>query len=112
MIENDVPASPTMDDVLIGFKTVLCADEILKNQKQEEFTMLNYAIIGFGGLGKSHFRNTAQLTSKVADIKLVALCDVDEKAFVTQTAINLGSNQADLDLSAYNLYNDAAENRP
>lgn len=71
--------------------------------------MLNYAIIGFGGLGKSHFRNTAELTSKVADIKLVALCDVDEKAFVTQTAINLGSNEADLDLSAYTLYNDAAE---
>lgn len=32
MIENDVPASPTMNDVLTGFKTALCADEILKNK--------------------------------------------------------------------------------
>ena len=31
MIENGVPARPDMDDVIAGFKTVLQADEILKN---------------------------------------------------------------------------------
>ena len=31
MIENGVPACPDMDDVIEGFKTVLKADEILKN---------------------------------------------------------------------------------
>ena len=71
--------------------------------------MLNYAIIGFGGLGKSHFGNTKDLMSKVEGINLVALCDVNENTFKTQTAINLGSNNVGLDLSAYNIYNDAEE---
>ena len=71
--------------------------------------MLNYAIIGFGGLGKSHFRNYEAVKEIVGDIKLVALCDVEESAFTTQTAINLSTNEVGLDLSAYNLYNDVEE---
>ncbi len=71
--------------------------------------MLNFAIIGFGGLGKAHFRNVEEVTNAVGDIKLVAICDVDEKAFTTQTATNLGDDKAGLDLSAYKLYNDAEE---
>lgn len=71
--------------------------------------MLNFAIIGFGALGKTHFRNVKEVTDSVGDIKLVALCDVEEKAFTTQTASNLGSEETSLDLSEYTLYNDAEE---
>lgn len=71
--------------------------------------MLKYAIIGFGGLGKCHFRYTADLMSKVEDIELVALCDVEKDAFKKQTNINISSDETELDLSKYNLYTDAEE---
>lgn len=71
--------------------------------------MLNFAIIGFGGLGKKHFGN-AEMVAKIAgDVKLVAICDVNEGAFKNQTETNLQSNNSPLDLSAYKLYNNAEE---
>ena len=71
--------------------------------------MLNFAIIGFGGLGKSHYRNVSEVAAKVKDINLVAICDVDEASFHTQTATNLGAVNDNLDLSAYHLYTDVEE---
>ncbi len=71
--------------------------------------MLKFAIIGFGGLGKLHFHNVEEVANRVGDIKLVALCDINEKAFSTQTTINLSEKQKHLDLSPYNLYCDAEE---
>jgi len=70
---------------------------------------MNYAIIGFGGLGKLHFSDTAEIKSKAEDVKLVAICDVDETKFVTKTETNLGGGNDKLDLSAYNLYTDVEE---
>ena len=71
--------------------------------------MMNFAIIGFGGLGKSHFRNVVEVSKKVKDINLVAICDIEEDAFCLQTSTNLGGRSTDLDLSAYHLYKDAEE---
>lgn len=71
--------------------------------------MLKCGIIGFGGLGKLHFGNLKEVTKSVPGIQLVAICDVEEKAFQTLVATNLGENNVDLDLSQYNLYQDAAE---
>lgn len=71
--------------------------------------MLKYAIIGFGGLGKVHFSGTAELSSIHNDVKLVAICDVNEGAFVSKTSTNLGEDNTKLDLSMYNLYSDAKE---
>lgn len=71
--------------------------------------MLKFAIIGFGGLGKLHYRNVAEVTETVKDIQLVAICDVEDSAFHAQVSTNLGDSNANLDLSAYRLYNDAAE---
>ena len=70
---------------------------------------MNYAIVGFGGLGKAHFRNTEELSQKVEDIKLVAICDVDETTFTTQRNINISADETKMDLSAYKLYTDPAE---
>ena len=71
--------------------------------------MLKYGIIGFGGLGKLHFSNTEELCKVHSDIKLTAICDVDENAFASQTSTNLGEDETKLDLSMYNLYTDAKE---
>lgn len=71
--------------------------------------MLNYAIIGFGGLGKFHFSNTEKLKKEVEDLNLVALCDIDEETFKTQTTTNLGDNNNNLVLSQYKLYTDIDE---
>lgn len=74
---------------------------------------MNYAIIGFGGLGKVHFKNSEETARRIkqitsTDIKLVALCDVDEKAFRTKTRTNLHNDNHDtgFDLSDYHLYTD------
>ncbi len=70
--------------------------------------MLNYAIIGFGGLGKLHFSLRDQLRA-LADVELVALCDVEPDAFTKHTDTNLGADQTSLELSAYRLYHHAEE---
>ena len=70
--------------------------------------MMNFAIIGFGGLGKVHFRNIEEVTKVVGDIKLVAICDVEESAFTSAVQTNISADGAN-DLSAYNLYTDAEE---
>ena len=69
--------------------------------------MLNFAIIGFGGLGKRHFQNVEKFSKAVGDIKLIALCDVNKEAFEKNTETNLGSDNGALDLTPYKLYNDA-----
>ncbi len=71
--------------------------------------MLKYAIIGFGGLGKVHFSNTEDLCKAHDDVKLTAICDVDENSFTSNTSTNLGEDETKLDLSMYNLYTDAKE---
>ncbi len=71
--------------------------------------MLKYGIIGFGGLGKVHFSGTEELYKAHNDVKLVAICDVDENAFTSNTSTNLGEDETKLDLSMYKLYTDAKE---
>lgn len=69
--------------------------------------MLKYAIIGFGGLGKVHFRAYPEVKEKsCTEVQLVALCDIRESVFTEQTATNLGDSNVDLDLSNFKLYND------
>lgn len=70
--------------------------------------MLNYGIIGFGGLGKTHFGNCKGFCEK-SGVKLVAICDIEEYQFETKTDTNLGADNTDLNLSSYNLYTDADE---
>ena len=70
--------------------------------------MMNFAIIGFGGLGKVHFRNIEEVTKVVGDIKLVAICDIEESAFTSVVKTNISADGG-IDLSAYNLYTDLEE---
>lgn len=70
---------------------------------------MKYAIVGFGGIGKCHFRNKEALFKAHPDLELVAICDIDQTKFTTNTSTNLGSDNSSLDLSAYRLYNDLNE---
>ena len=71
--------------------------------------MFKCAIIGFGGLGKIHFNNIREVSERTGGVKLIAICDVDKNSFESQIETNLGSSDVNLDLSTYNLYNDAKE---
>ena len=71
--------------------------------------MLNFAIIGFGGLGKVHFRNLKAVSEHIDDINLVAICDVEESAFTSQVQMNISTENAHLDVSKYKFYKDAEE---
>lgn len=72
--------------------------------------MLKYAIIGMGGLGKSHFRAYNDVKNALGDeIKLVALCDIRKEAFTASVATNLGEDTSSKDYSDYNLYYDVDE---
>lgn len=68
--------------------------------------MLKLAIIGFGGLGKSHFNNVIKLQKSRDDIKLAAIFDVDKSRFTSTVKTNIGDQDTTLDLSDYTLYQD------
>ncbi len=71
--------------------------------------MLNFAIIGFGGLGRLHFRDVEEFTELAGDLQLVAICDIEETAFTKEVKTNLDGESSTLDLSAYRLYQDVEE---
>ena len=71
--------------------------------------MLNFAIAGFGGLGKVHFNNVLALERERGDIRLTSICDIDESRFIEAVATNLGGSTLQMDLSCYNLYTDFNE---
>ena len=70
---------------------------------------MNFAIIGFGGLGKVHFRNVPEVAKRVKELNLVAICDADEQAFKTKTRTNLGGDDEGFDLSSYTVSKEIQE---
>ncbi|MDR1439097.1 MAG: Gfo/Idh/MocA family oxidoreductase [Clostridiales bacterium] len=71
--------------------------------------MLKCGIIGFGGLGKVHFKNLSKMEEEGLGVKVAALCDVEESKFTARTATNLGDGAAAADTSRCSLYADARE---
>ncbi len=63
------------------------------------------AMIGFGGIAKSHKRGYEILEKQGAPIKLVAICDINREQFTKVQAINLEGNPK-YDLSGQTLYTD------
>ncbi len=70
--------------------------------------MLKFAIVGLGGLGKSHLMFYFNV-KKHKDVELVALCDIDPEQFQKKIELNIGTATAPVDLSQYRLYTDVDE---
>ncbi len=72
--------------------------------------MLKVGLVGLGFMGSSHLSVYKKMIEDGLDIKVVAICDVNESKFTGKgTQGNLDTVAADLDLSGYNLYTDMEE---
>ncbi len=73
--------------------------------------ILRAAMIGIGSMGRGHLDNYLKLEKEGYPIKIVALCDVDEKKFTNYKAdFNIGEVGADgYDFNSFNLYTDLDE---
>lgn len=72
--------------------------------------MLKYALIGFGGLGKLHFKNLLEIEKERNDINLVAICGADMSTLTQSSSINIGSTSLEgVDFSKYNFYDTIEE---
>ncbi|WP_029192638.1 Gfo/Idh/MocA family protein [Paenibacillus harenae] len=69
--------------------------------------MLKIGLIGFGFMGRMHFDNYVRLMQEGADIKLVAICDMQiEQLKHSKGGGNIATGQEVYDLSPYRLYDD------
>lgn len=57
---------------------------------------LKVAIIGFGGIARSHYRAYTKLAQQGEPVKLVAVCDIDPTKFTTAVKINIDSTESAL----------------
>lgn len=73
-----------------------------------ESKIIKSAMIGFGGIAKSHKHAYDELTRSGFPIKLVAICDINPEQFRKAQAINLEGNPK-FDLSGQKLYTDLEE---
>ena len=63
-----------------------------------ENKVIRVAMIGFGGIAKSHKRGYEKLAEEGAPIELVAICDINPEQFTKAQAINI-EGKAKYDLS-------------
>ncbi|MBE6650552.1 MAG: Gfo/Idh/MocA family oxidoreductase [Ruminococcaceae bacterium] len=72
---------------------------------------IRMGLVGLGGMGRGHLSTIEKLMADGADIELVALCDIDPKAFgAVKASLNLeGMEKADYDFSKYHCYDNVDE---
>jgi predicted dehydrogenase len=73
-----------------------------------ENKVIRVAMIGFGGIAKSHKRGYEILAKEGAPVKLVAICDINPEQFTKAQAINI-EGKSKYDLSEQTLYTDLDE---
>lgn len=73
--------------------------------------MLKVGLVGLGGMGRGHLSTLEKLMADGVDIELVALCDIDPKAFgQVKASLNLeGMEKASYDFSRYHCYDNVDE---
>lgn len=72
--------------------------------------MSRVCLIGFGSMGRVHFRNYLKLENEDFPIKLTAICDFDPGKFEGQFVPgNMETVKSEFDLSKYNLYRNIDE---
>ncbi len=55
--------------------------------------MVRVAIVGFGGIARTHYKSYNKLIEQGVPVKLVAVCDVDPERFVRKIGINLADDK-------------------
>ena len=72
---------------------------------------IRMGLVGLGGMGRGHLSTIEKLMADGVDIELVALCDIDPKAFgAVKASLNLaGMEKADYDFSKYHCYDNVDE---
>ncbi|MBQ2241401.1 MAG: Gfo/Idh/MocA family oxidoreductase [Clostridia bacterium] len=58
--------------------------------------MIRAAMIGFGGIAQSHKNSYLSLEKRGIPVKLVAICDIDPKAFERRMKINIDTGESTL----------------
>ncbi len=66
------------------------------------------AMIGYGGIAKSHKKAYEELEKEGVPVKLVAICDINKEQFTSNTETNLGA-ESGISLEGINLYTDLDE---
>ena len=66
------------------------------------------AMIGYGGIARAHAKGYSTLADENYPVKLVAVCDVDEKRFESQMSINIETGQKGLPEDVH-IYTDVEE---
>lgn len=70
--------------------------------------MIKVAILGYGGIARSHRKGYELLAERGEPVKLVALCDINPKQFETLITINQGGEDA-TPVMPYHTYTDLDE---
>ncbi len=70
--------------------------------------MIRAAMIGFGGIAQSHKNSYLSLEKRGMPVKLVAICDIDPKAFERRVKINIDTGEPSLG-GDFNTYTDLEE---
>lgn len=72
--------------------------------------MKNFALLGFGGLGKMHFSNLLETEKERGDICLKAIVGADKNSLGKTSEINIGSTDlSKTDFSRFNFYDTVDE---
>ena len=72
--------------------------------------MYSYAIIGFGGLGRTHAANLDKISKNRGDIYLKAICGTTAEEFSKSVSMNIGTTEtAGIDISECSFYDDYKE---
>ncbi len=69
---------------------------------------LKVALLGYGGIARAHANGYAMLAAENFPVKLVAVCDVDEKRFESQLDINIDNSSKGLPADIH-IYTDVEE---
>lgn len=67
---------------------------------------IRVGLLGFGGMGKTHYNAYLQLERENVGIELKAICDIDPKQFARAQQINIDTGKSKYDLSGRKLYTD------
>ena len=82
----------------------------MKQPHKRRITMLRYALIGFGALGRMHLSNLHKINKELGELELCAICGTTAKDFNKSVNLNLGTvDCSEIDITNVHFYDDYKE---